>query len=168
MRVSPALVGLTGLVLVTGLTACATPSVDTEALDAWQERMSDLELPSDGLATMQGATRPSDAESPRDEGITATLPHPAAVTTIEFSCFGEGSMSLSITSSGPESGAGATTDPLACAESPHDLGRVGIATGAGITSINASVTGSDRESAWRVVVHGDDSGSDGGSDGGSD
>lgn len=149
--------GCTALAIIVGLAACATPDVDVDALDAWREKASSAELPSDAVAAMSGTVTPSDGEPVQDDGVTVDLPDPAAVTTVEFSCFGDGTMSLSVTSSGPDSGAGFTTDPLLCGESPHDLGRVGIAGGVGITSITVSVSEADRESAWWVVVHGDDS-----------
>jgi hypothetical protein len=149
---------LLGVVLVGGIgvfASCAAEP-DADALDAWQTQVSEADLPADGLAAMSGTASRSDPVPKDGEGISVDFEEPAVVSNLEFSCFGDGSMRVIISSSGPSSGAGVTTDPLDCEESPHDLGTVGMPTaGDGVTTISVDVSDSDRESAWSVVVHGD-------------
>lgn len=151
---------LLGVVIVGGIgvfaSCAAEPSADPDAREAWQAQVSEASLPADGLAAMSGTASPSDPVPSEGEGISVDFEEPAVVSNLEFSCFGDGSMRVIISSSGPNSGAGVTTDPLECGQSPHDLGTAGMPTaGDGVTTISVDVSDSDRESAWSVVVHGD-------------
>lgn len=138
-----------------GLSGCAAPAVDPDAVDDWLTQQSSVDLPG-SLAMMSGMAGPV-TEVVGEQGITVTFEEPERLTEVVFSCFGTETMSVDITTTSVEPtdaeiSSGTRTDDLACDDSPHAI-EWGKDAATGVTVDGLS---DDGAAAWSAVVIGKD------------
>lgn len=143
---------------VLALCGCAPDDPDPAEVDAWQSETGlAAESGDDVLAVLTGVI-PRDLELSDGVQVTTDFDTPVTVSTVQFSCFGEGTMTLSISTIGGEGDSTSTaygSDPFACADSPHTLSADDIAIGGwSVSRLEAAGGENDRASAWVVAVHG--------------
>lgn len=140
-----------GALLVMGLSGCASPEIDQDAVQEWLQQQESVEVPG-ALGSMSGlASEATDAH-----GIAITFEKPTAVTKIVFSCVGPEKMSVDVTMSAQESetelARGLRTEDLVCADSPHTIEQVQHAA----TKVLIDGLSADGQGAWSAVVVGED------------
>ncbi|MFB7249130.1 hypothetical protein [Microbacterium sp. NPDC056234] len=140
-------------VLGAGLTGCKSvpQPPDPDAVSEWIQEQSASDRP--GLATMAGA--PRNASGPTTEGeesITVDFASATSVTGVEFSCFGEESMSVAFELRGAAETRSTGSDDLVCADSPHLLPEALD----GVIGVSVSGTSEHGSGAWSVVVLGEE------------
>lgn len=155
MRGSPrAWSGVFAVCLLAGLTACSDEPHDPQAVDQWLED----NLPSADTGEVQIAmSGQSSAGSTREESGHSGIAFedPITISGVEFSCYGEGSMTLGLEASveGNRETTGITTEmgSLDCAESPHVL-EAGLFDGQPLGDLTVRRYDSDADSAWIFTV----------------
>jgi hypothetical protein len=153
---SPRLPALLGAAVLLTLAGCSPAEPDPDTVDAWVTEATDAADADPATLAFFAAPLARDTSFDDADGIQADFVSTEAVTGVELSCVGEGSMRFEITTGDDDSAASMTTDPLACAGSPHVLSPEEVLSGAtGITSIAVDAAESDRASAWAAVVRGD-------------
>ncbi|MFJ2551349.1 hypothetical protein [Microbacterium sp. NPDC087591] len=143
-----------GALLVMGLSGCASPEIDQDAVQEWLQQQESVEVPG-ALGSMSGlASEATDAIDAH--GIAITFEKPTAVTKIVFSCVGPEKMSVDVTMSAQESetelARGLRTEDLVCADSPHTIEQVQHAA----TKVLIDGLSADGQGAWSAVVVGED------------
>lgn len=149
-----AALGVFAAVLLTGLTACSQEPSDPQAISQWQDEHQpsaddhEYELVMSSLIS---------ADTPREDSghVGIDFEDPLTISGVEFSCYGEGSMTLGLEASveGNRETTGITTEmgPLDCAGSPHVL-EVGLFDGQPLGDLMVRGYDSDADSAWIFTV----------------
>lgn len=137
-----------GLALV-GCTSEPPQDAETEA--AMQQWSSTLEadLPGD-VTTIGGA--PSYEDAPLTDSTRVDFESPATFERLEFSCFGDGTMSLSVRGDAASGTTSSTIENMQCAKSPHMVEMSMIGTDP-LNHLSASGYGSSQQSAWLFVAY---------------
>ncbi|RUQ96898.1 hypothetical protein [Labedella endophytica] len=157
IRRAPLLV-LTAVATVIALAGCAPDDPDPAAIDAWHsETAVSAEDGGDVVAVLTGVI-PRGVRLADGVQVSTDFDAPVRISGAEFSCFGEGTMTLSISTIGGEGDSTSTafaSDPFACADSPHTLPADDILVdGRSISSLEAAGGENDRAGAWVLAVHG--------------
>jgi hypothetical protein len=148
----PALLAAAALTLV----GCSAADPDPDDVDAWLTEATEASDADPATLAFFAAPVARDTSFDDGDGIRTDFVSTEAVTGVELSCLGEGSMRFEITTGDDDSAGSMTTDPLACADSPHVLSpQEALGGTSGVTSIAVDAAESDRPSAWAVVVRGD-------------
>jgi hypothetical protein len=156
VRTVPALLlpAIAGVLLLAG---CAgPPPVDEAALNAWEKRQtateSDHELGA-MYARQSAGQGPTGDDDEVDRGITIRYEHPETLDHLEFSCFGDGHMSGSITVVSGSTSRNRWIDPMSCSDGQQ---RIDLRRGerSEVDSVSFNGFDSDRDSAWSVRVIG--------------
>jgi outer membrane murein-binding lipoprotein Lpp len=158
VRSVPALLlpAIAGVLLLAG---CAgPPPVDEAALSAWEKRQMAIDSDRDLGAMYAQESAGQSATGNDDEidrGVTITFAHPETVDHLEFSCFGDGHMSGSVTVVSGGTSRNHITEAMPCSDGEQHIG-LRRNWRADVDSISFNGFDSDRDSAWYVRVIGSD------------
>lgn len=143
-----------GALLVMGLTGCAAPAVDPDAVQEWLQQQESVEVP--GALGSMSAQASEATDVTGENGITLTFDAPKGITEIVFSCFGPEKMDLDVTTSSPDTetelSRGIRTEDLVCADSPHTIERVQD----DVTKVMVDGLSADGQGAWSAFVVGEE------------
>lgn len=147
-RITASALAAAGLCLV--VVGCTNGPQAPEAEAAIQRWSSSLaaDLP-DAVTTIGGA--PSHEDAPPAVGTRIDFDSPAVFERLEFSCFGDGTMSLSVKGDAANGTTSSTIEGMQCAESPHTIETSMIGTDP-LDRLTASGYGSSQQSAWLFVA----------------
>lgn len=135
--------GMLLLVALTGCSAAAEPNPDevSEWIGSWDESIPNSIGVLAGMATKQSNAHPG-------EGASMSELDAVDASTIEFSCFGEETMSVDYTVETEPTAMNRVEEDLVCDDSPHVLSRDVV----GITAVTANGISPTGLGAWAVVV----------------
>ncbi|GGM38537.1 hypothetical protein [Microbacterium saperdae] len=143
-----------GALLVIGLSGCAAPAVDPDAVQEWLAQQESVEVPG-ALGSMSAQASTAD-DVMGENGVTLTFDTPQGITEIVFSCFGPEKMDVDVTTGAvdtdPELAHGIRTEGLVCADSPHTIERVQDAA----TKVLIDGLSADGQGAWSAFVVGEE------------
>ncbi|WP_146086106.1 MULTISPECIES: hypothetical protein [unclassified Rathayibacter] len=144
-----------GLVLVAALAGCTPVPGEDPRITQWREgRQADVATDRDVVAVLSLNVAADD-----DGGrVDVTLERPALPTAITFDCLGEGVIDLEIgslsTAGGPATRTTTTLDAIDCADGPHEIDPASLGEKP-ISSVNATASNADNDTAWFLTVRGD-------------
>lgn len=157
MRLAPTFLIVSAL-CVTALAGCSAEpdvdraSVDQVAMDKWSTKQ-EAAAQGDGILGALAAGISSHAPKPGvDDGIKITFAKPTDIGDIDFSCFGGGTMSGTLTTLAGSLGTTNTIESLSCSNGaqPLHLSRAGRT---GVDKVGFSAFDASQDSAWQVTVH---------------
>ncbi|KQQ25577.1 hypothetical protein [Frondihabitans sp. Leaf304] len=153
MRLAPTLL-IVSTLCVTVLAGCSSePVVDQAAMDKWSTKQ-DAAARGDGV--LGALSAPISTRNPKpgvDKGITITFAKATDIEGFDFSCFGGGTMSGTLTTSAGSLGTTNTVESLSCSKGaqPLHLSRAGRT---GVDKVGFSAFDASQDSAWQVIIRG--------------
>ncbi|MFE6736467.1 hypothetical protein [Microbacterium sp. NPDC057650] len=135
-----------GACALAGCAAFAPPPPDDAEVQEWMQQQSDDAGANVGMMASSAGSAPASDE----EGVTLAFESPTDVTSIEFSCFGDDEMSVTVSVLSGDQGGSTGIENLRCDESPHRLEK-SIPT-SDLDSISANASSTHGYGAWSVVL----------------
>ncbi|ROQ38738.1 hypothetical protein EDF46_2379 [Frondihabitans sp. PhB188] len=151
MRFScPLLISAAACVLL--LAGCsAEPALDQAALDKWTAQQEAVAQGGGSLGALSAGITTQDPEPGTDEGITITYATPTDIGGFDFSCFGSGTMSGTLTTVAGSLSTNKVYSSLSCAEGLQRLylSRAGRTQ---VEKVTFNAFDANQDSAWQVVI----------------
>lgn len=141
-----------GMLLLVVLTGCSGPTEpNTDEVQEWLGAWDDADVGPDALGMVAGLPT-ADGDGVVDEGITLGSLGGVTVTSIEFSCFGEQTMSVEYSIVSDTESKGVRVDDLACDDSPHPI----AVSAEDVTDVRVNGFSPRGLGAWAAVPRGQD------------
>jgi hypothetical protein len=149
---APAVV-VAGALLLSG---CAPEPVDEAARDHWMTTHATAEDDADDVlgvlsAQVDAGDRSGDVDM--DGDVSMTFAGPAQIRSVEFSCFGDGTVSGFVIMRSGSSSRSMGTAPMACADGVTRV-RLPATWRSDVDGVSFAAGDSTRDSVWSVTIRG--------------
>jgi hypothetical protein len=148
---APAVV-VAGALLLSG---CAPEPVDEAARDHWMTTQATTEDDDDVLGVLSAQVDAGDrsGDVDMDGDVSMTFAGPAQIRSVEFSCFGDGTVSGFVIMRSGSSSRSMGTAPMACADGVTRV-RLPATWRADVDGVSFAAGDSTRDSVWSVTIRG--------------
>ncbi len=148
------MVALLAAVGVLALAGCTPEPVDPAAVDRWSASSdAAVEHDDDVLAVLSAQVGAGKTEERERGSVAMTFAAPAEVDAVEFSCFGDGTMSGMLLLDARSTSRSLGLEPLQCGDGPHRL-RVPATWRHHVDRVSFGAGDSTADSAWQLTVRG--------------
>ena len=113
-----------------------------------------MPLPDGAVAGLSAMVSADETSEESGEGVSISFDEPVTLDRVEFVCFGDGTMSGTITTDLASGGSAGESQSLACEQGTQVL-AMPSAAGAEIVAMRFEAYDSSAESAWKVVLFGE-------------